>query len=315
MQLKRAKLWFSRKRLHACRLLFKQPWKSHLALAFLTANPVQVTLKNGASLAFSRAARDHRFWDWFLSQSEATFEFTADGLVRLTTPTHVLLLRPGTSDFFAFREIFLQDCYGLKDLPARLGTVVDLGANVGLFTCAIQARADKVISVEAVESHYRQARANIVLNGGDPTSIVRFAVTGQSGQEVTMHVDHCNAGSSSLYQKFSHDTNVQETVTTIGLADLLASTGGTDVDLLKCDVEGAEFEIFLNTPLSLLRRIRRLVMEVHLTIDDAHKKEQALIGRLREAGMTVSLYTPPGVLLSRMLSAWRIPITPADTIS
>ena len=303
MQLKRARLWFSRRRWRACRRLFQEPWKSHLALAFLTSKPIRITLKNGSSMDFSRAARDHRFWDWFLSQDDATFAFTSDGLIRLTTPTHDLLLRPGTSDFFAFREIFLEDCYGLRYLPPRLGTVVDLGANVGLFTCAIQGRAEKVIAVEAVESHFQQARANILLNGGDPACLVRHAVTAESGQEVAIHVDHQNAGSSSLFQKFSHDTLVQETVSTISLEDLLA--GCAAIDLVKCDVEGAEFEIFLNAPMELLRRIRRLVMEVHLTIDDAEDKSQALLRRLRDGGMTVSVHTPPGPLLSRMLTGWR----------
>ena len=294
------------RRWHACRRLFKQPWQTHLALAFLTTKPVRVTLKNGTSLAFSRAARDHRFWDWFLGQHEAGFDFTPEGLIRLTTPTHSLLLRPGTSDFFAFKEIFLQDCYGLKNLPARLGTVVDLGANVGLFTCAIQTRADRIVAVEAVQSHYDQARANIQLNGGDPTCLHRYAVTAQSGQEAIMHVDPCNAGSSSLYQKFSHDSRSLEAVPTIALDDLLDQAGCIDVDLLKCDVEGAEFEIFLNAPSKVLSRIRRLVMEVHLTIDDARAKEEALQRRLRDAGMMVSLYTPPGPLLSRMLTGWRV---------
>ena len=98
---------------------------------------------------------------------------------------------------------------------------------------------------------------------------------------------------------------MQETVPTISLEDLLDKAACTEVDFLKCDVEGAEFEIFLSTPVPIIRRIRRLVMEVHLTIDQAESKEKALIERLREAGLAVRLHTPPGPLLSRILTAQR----------
>ncbi len=213
----------------------------------------------------------------------------------------------GTSDFFAYREIFLQDCYGLRDLPERLGTVVDLGVNVGLFTCAIQGRAKRVIGVEPGEVHFRQALKNVQHNGGDAGGLLQVAVAGESGREVSFHIDDHNAGSSSLYKSLCRSPRQPEFVRTISLADLLDSTHCGNVDLMKCDIEGAEFDVFLKTPLEVLHRVRRLVMEVHLNVEQSATKEQALVAHLRAAGMAVTLKTPPGTrpVISRMLAAQR----------
>jgi FkbM family methyltransferase len=307
MQLKRAKFWFSPDRLKACRRLFQNPWQAHLGLAFFTRRPVEVILKNGRAIAFSRAKRDHMFWDWFLGQSGASFDFTPDGLLHLKILSHEVLLRPGSGDFFAFREIFLEDCYGLGALPERLGTVVDLGGNVGLFTCAVLGRADRVITVEAVEAHCRLTRQNILLGRGNPENLLRYAVAGGSGQEAVIHVDERNAGSSSLLPRLSKCIRREERVPTISLEDLLDKMDCRVVDLLKCDVEGAEFDIFQSADLAVLRRIRRLVMEVHLQVDQAERKEQALVERLRQAGLAVTLTTPTPAcpLTARMLRAHR----------
>jgi FkbM family methyltransferase len=308
MNWKRAKLCLSPSRLTSCRRLFQNPWRTHLALAFLTRWPAAVTLKNGRSVVFSRAERDHLFWDWLLSRpDDASFDFTDEGEIQLTTPTHTILLRPRTTDFFIFSEIFLQDCYKLQDLPARLGTVVDLGGNVGLFTCAVLPRADRVITVEAVEAHCRLARRNILHNGGDPRNLLRFAVTATSGQQAVIHLAQRHAGASSLFAGFIHSMRGQEVVPTISLEDLLDRMGCAEVDLLKCDVEGAEFDIFLNTPQSVLRCIQRLVMEVHVTVDADGTKTTALVNRLRDAGLAVAIETPPTSrpIRVRMLTAVR----------
>ena len=134
MQLRRGTaLLFSPRRLQACRSLFRHPWQSLLGLAFLNRKPFPLTLRTGQTLAFSRRGRDHLFWDWYLPGGADHIEFTAEGEIQLEFQGQRLLLRPGTTDFFVFREIYLKDEYGLKNLPATLNTVVDLGGNIGLF--------------------------------------------------------------------------------------------------------------------------------------------------------------------------------------
>jgi FkbM family methyltransferase len=290
MQLGRARYVLSPRRLRVCRSLFRSPWQSLVRLAFLGREPITLTLRTGQKLAFSRTGRDHLFWDWYLHRGESLLEFTADGEVQLEYQGRQLLLRPGTIDFFIFREIFLEDQYGLNELPATLDTVLDLGGNVGLFSCAILPRARRVITVEAVAACYRQAAKNIARNGGDLSSLLRYAVTGRSGDRAAIHLSAGNAGMNSLVAGWVKNSDVLgvEWVPTLSLPDLLALTRCDEVDLLKCDIEGAEFDVFLATPLPTLRKILRIVMEVHVNREHPRSSLDALVTHLCQAGFDLT---------------------------
>jgi FkbM family methyltransferase len=289
MQLRRTRHWFSTERLRACKRLFRRPLQAFLGLAFVTRRPVRLTLADGNSLLFTRSGRDHMFWDWYLRHGAGRVEFTSGGEILLTYGDWKVLLRPGTADFYSFREIFLQDAYGLKTLPARLGTVLDLGGNVGLFTCAVLPRAGRVITVEPVQANFQQAAKNLALNGGKATDLVRYAVTGRSGDQITLLLSSRNTCKHSLYAGLVEAGGIEgrETVPTITLPDLLTRAGCDDIDLLKCDIEGAEFDVFTATPVPVLRRIHRLIMEVHLSPEHPRSAFNALTDRLARAGFVL----------------------------
>jgi len=286
MQLRRARQLFSASRLRACKGLFQNPFRSFLGLAFVTHRPVRLTLRDGKSMIFTRAGRDHMFWDWYLRRATGPVDFTPEGEILLAHGEWKLLLRPGTADFYSFREIFLQDAYGLQSLPGMLGTVLDLGGNVGLFTCAVLPRARRVVTVEPVLANFQQAAKNLANNGGNSADLFRYAVTGRSGDEITLLLSSRNTCKHSMYAGLVEGGGIegQETVPTISLPDLMAQTGCEDIDLLKCDIEGAEFDVFRATPVPILRRIRRLIMEVHLSAEHPRSALDALTGQFGRAG-------------------------------
>jgi FkbM family methyltransferase len=291
MDLCRARYLVSPGRLRQCRALFRRPWHSFLALAFVARGPIPLTLHNGRTLTFSRRGRDQLFWDWYLSEPQGRIEFTAEGEVLLEYRGWKLLLRPGTSDFDVFREVFLQDHYGLQALPARLGTVLDLGGNIGLFSCAVLPRAERVITVEPVLANYRQAARNLAANGGNPTDLLRHALTGRSGEEVAIYLSSRSAAMNSLSAGWVEPGGVlgRETVPSLGLEDLLTRTGCGEVDLLKCDIEGGEFDVFGAASAAVLRRIGRLVVEVHVSPEHPSSALRTLVGRIESAGFDLSV--------------------------
>ena len=80
----------------------------YLALRRISANPWR-------SLRFRKTRRPGQTLDVKLRQGAS------------------LALRAESNDFHIFHRIFLRDEYRLDALPEKLGCVIDLGANVGLF--------------------------------------------------------------------------------------------------------------------------------------------------------------------------------------
>src|SRR5262245_14629723 len=73
-----------------------------------------------------------------------------------------LRLRGGRADFHMFHRIFLRDEYRLRALlAAPLECVVDLGANVGLFSARVAPLARRVIAYEPFPESFARLRANL----------------------------------------------------------------------------------------------------------------------------------------------------------
>jgi len=247
-------------------------------------------LKSGDSLSFSRKDRDHKLWDWLLTaRVPVDFSFTPGGNVNIDWNARRFLLRPATQDPFIFQEILIDDDYGLMHADTALRTVIDLGANAGFFSCAVLGRAERVIAVEAVGENYRHAVENIRRNGGAVDDIYQLAMSGTSGRRIKIQHDERNSGGHSVVDHERVTAGSSEIVESITLSDLMRRTDCDSVDLLKCDIEGSEYDVFLNTPVDDLRKIRQLVMEVHLSPCHPPCALRQMIKHFESAGFTVTL--------------------------
>lgn len=291
MQIRRLSSLFSPVRYGYCRELFQSPFRALCNLAFMGKSAFSLTLRSGRTAKFSRQGRDHKLWDWYF-EHRPPIDFTEDGLVQIEWRGQSVLLRPGTQDFFIFHEIFIDDDYNLSGHDQRLGTVIDLGANAGLFSSALLSKAERVISVEAVGENYRHTLRNLKLNDGVAEDVLHLAVSAHSGETLKLYHNSRNSGGHSVDRNWSEqqstDTNY-ETTQSISLADLIAWARCETVDLLKCDIEGSEYDAFLATDEQTLQKIERIVMEVHISETYPPSRLLELIDHLRSAGFQVQL--------------------------
>ncbi|MBF0426369.1 MAG: FkbM family methyltransferase [Magnetococcales bacterium] len=287
-----------RRRYRLCRACFTDPGYASWRLAFLTKDPFTLRTIHGQELPFEWA--DHPFWDWLAARAGRDIALTREGdwLVRPADGI-AALLRPGTSDADMFREVVVEDQYALAGLPDTLNVVLDVGANIGLFGCALLAKARRVIFVEPDAGNVAQIRKNITLHGGgDNTEVLALAAAGRSGETVDFYSHQrkscCN---TMLPDCFDPDEAGQihiQRVETISLRDLIDHSGAERIDLLKCDVEGAEYAIIAAAAADgCLRRVDCLLMEVHVRNVEGVAAAEAMLDQIRACGFSIQR-TGPG---------------------
>jgi FkbM family methyltransferase len=174
--------------------------------------------------------------------------------VRLGSETCRVALKTRT-ELDILEEIGLQDEYRPADaIPAE--TIVDLGASVGLATLRLLSSHPnaRVVAVEADPVLIPRLRENV---SGLPVTVVHAAIAAGAGERRFYRSDMDSWG-NSLENTSSRQTPV--TVPTVSLTELLDGHDIDEVDLLKLDVEGAEWEIF-DGPVD--PRVAAIVGEVH----------------------------------------------------
>jgi FkbM family methyltransferase len=185
-------------------------------------------------------------------------------------------------------EIFLREDYG--EMPDD-AVIVDLGANIGVFTvyATTTARNATVYAYEPLQDFYNLMRENVRLNerGGTTVRCFNFAVAGQS-ETRTLFVKGTDFYFPTLVGKETGNGQ-QETIEVkcTTLRDIMESNHLEQIDMLKMDCEGAEYEILYPTPAALFPRIKEIRMEYH-NLDDRERHLDRLKEFLAENGYTVT---------------------------
>ncbi len=118
---------------------------------------------------------------------------------------------------------------------------VDIGANVGVYSLFVAARAGsraRILAVEPQPQVFNKLAWNIAQNPAGTIKAVACAVADKAG-ELTLFLDPRNEGESSV-RVLSSSTVRSVQVPAVTLLDLLVNEGFTRVDGMKVDVEGAE---------------------------------------------------------------------------
>ena len=181
--------------------------------------------------------------------------------VRLSGMRVPFAVRFGTSDWYVLEDIFLTGEYGpleQRSLQA-VHLVLDLGANAGYSVRLWQQLYPHaaIIAVEPDAANLRMCRRNALRGKGyGSLHFVQACVAGRS-RSVALN----RAGGEWEYRLQEWDGS-GEAIQGLTLPQLLAQEGEATIDLLKCDIEGAEAEVFADCH-AWIRRVRHLVVELH----------------------------------------------------
>jgi FkbM family methyltransferase len=149
-------------------------------------------------------------------------------------------LRHGSTAIFIMRKYYeplLEYCERI----VKPGDVVfDCGANLGIYSCAFAALAGEsghVFAFEPLPRAVAALRDNLNYNGFGNVTIVEAAVAEKEGTAVL------DCSGSSVAASIVYDFGKRESVSvpTVSLSNFAARVGLERVDLVKMDIEGAEY--------------------------------------------------------------------------
>jgi FkbM family methyltransferase len=169
-------------------------------------------------------------------------------------------LRSHSTDISVLSEILASRCYEpvLAAMSEPPRTIVDLGANIGLAARWLLAHYPeaRVVAVEPVPGNVDCLRRNL-----DGRGVVVAAGVGSENRRARMR---SSAGFWAFHLVTDGEAPQEKDieVDVIEMGELLDRQGIGRVDLLKCDIEGGEVELFTDCS-RWIRRIGAAVVECH----------------------------------------------------
>lgn len=188
--------------------------------------------------------------NWFLSRSR-----------RIVLKNKTIFIYRNFMDLWTIAETYLRHDYtryleGVKEN----WTIIDIGAAIGDFTILASQMCPfgKVFAIEPFPPSFKILQKNIFLNCLKNVTISNIAVASKNGK-LSININPKNYGNNSTTENTSKNT-VESTT----LNQYFTKNKIRNCNLLKCDCEGAEYDIFLNLDKATFSKIQRIVMEYHL---------------------------------------------------
>jgi len=155
--------------------------------------------------------------------------------------------------------VYLRKYYG--ETPGKR-QILDIGANLGVFTtfAARQSPQATLYCYEPSRRNYAILQENLQNNGlSDRVHIFNQAIASESGTRSFL-ISVSPLGSLAEEQSSIANNNT-ERVDCVTLKDAFTQNGIQQLDLLKVNCEGGEYEIFYNIDKETLGKIREIRME------------------------------------------------------
>jgi FkbM family methyltransferase len=201
----------------------------------------------------------------------------------------VVTYRPHTLDWETIKEVMLDGVYllSLRYLAkqARPLAVLDFGANIGLFSLRAL-KCNQRLEVHAFEPA--------------PNNIAALEINQRANPELSprLHIHPEAVGGYARTARFFYDETIPQgstlfgenagniSVTVRSFSEIVESTS-LRLGLVKLDVEGAEYEIFEQTPAQLWGKVPAIAIEIHAD-PTARRKSEDLVRQIRSLGYSIT---------------------------
>ena len=162
-------------------------------------------------------------------------------------------------------EIFFNKTYEKDYVKVEVGdVVVDVGANLGLFSLYAQSfLPKKIYAFEPINSTYNYLTTNLK----DYTNVITINKAISDTEEETFIKVEKSSGQSTLVnnQNITHSDPISiELIETITFNNFISKYNIPYIDFLKVDCEGGELDLFLTIDKKFLKNnIKKIALEYH----------------------------------------------------
>jgi FkbM family methyltransferase len=214
----------------------KAPWREHTSIAVIKSarrlfarTPIEKL-----SVTTKIKTKVFRFGG---ASGEVTTNFRE---VQLTVPAKDIIIAPGLVG--GFYEKIELDVF--ERLAAVSKTIVDVGANIGMYCCIAADRApatSRIVAFEPVSENLRYLRRNLEENEQTERVTVEEQAVGQASGEIQLYLLEGSTCKHSSSAKNALNSTTSITVPAVSLDDYVQQKlGDRPIELLKVDVEGYE---------------------------------------------------------------------------
>lgn len=170
-----------------------------------------------------------------------------------------MIIRRGDSDIRVFKQIFLDEVYHF--FPENFSPIVilDAGANVGYSAVWFASKFPyaKILAIEPEKSNFDLLKKNTA-----GRSNIFPVQAGLWFEKSFLRIHDSKAGSWAFETKVPK-AGEKTDVETVTIPELISNYNLTQIDLLKIDIEGAEYELFENQAEEWLPFVNMIMIETH----------------------------------------------------
>ena len=191
-----------------------------------------------------------------------------------------------------YKECFFDETY-FKGMPknllaAPISTIVDIGANVGYFSLFMLNSFSKasVYSFEPIPTNFALLSKYAQKNEHFDWQVFNCAVTKPGVEAIQLNYDKKDSfsTSASVFADSSNHDSIE--VQAKSLAAIIENNNLTQIDFLKIDCEGAEYEILYNASTDVFNKIRLIAIETH-NGKAPNETNSALADYLKQNGFSI----------------------------
>lgn len=188
-------------------------------------------------------------------------------------------LRGNTVDFAVFNSIFGKEEYDFE-IGFNPESIIDAGAYTGVSAVYFHQRYPeaKIIAVEPEKSNF-----DLLVRNTKPYKNIFCVNAGVYGEDVPLVISDRAAEKYAF--RVERSTYVRESVPGFTIETLMKEFQLSNIDILKMDIEGAEYSVFTHDTEAWLAGVRVLIAELHEFI---HPGVSELVkGILKDSGFEI----------------------------